>query len=82
MAKYMIEECANANMAGRIDTAVIYDTTISEEKIESWESTFGTSEFKGWQDNPAIEAIFEKIDENDDEYCKWLAEHKGEYEYE
>ena len=74
MAKYVVEECAMRNMAGRKDTAIVYDFSASRE-LSEWHRKPGC-----WQDNPAIALIFD-LDEEGDEYDAWRDNHKGEYAF-
>ena len=85
MIKYLVSEESHGNWAGRVDTAVIIDLTVSDEKVAEWEKTFGTPDFHGWQDNPRIVQTFmidpcdESMGYDQEEYERWLDEHEGEY---
>ena len=87
MARYLISEECHGNWAGRIDTAVIMDMNVPVEKVRDWEKTFGTSAFRGWQDNPRIVHVFaidpcdEDMGYDIEEYEQWLKAHDGEYSF-
>lgn len=81
MVEYVIDECAMRNMAGRKDTAIVYDWSVSADVIREWRVG---CEREGkpccWQDNPAIALIFD-LDTEAEEYEAWRYFHEGKYAY-
>ena len=76
--RYIIFECGLRNLYGRLDTAIVYDTTIQSEKITEWKKLNPNDVYH----NPAIVRTF-VLDaaEGEKMYKSWMKKHQGEFSW-